>query len=151
MAKITYADKTQTGAYDSAKHNAQDDNEIKNSVNALYDVGSNLADSYCAYFVQQAEGDILPIITVLKPLNLGTIVWSRVSNGMGGFETGQFRGVLEGGFPAVKTNLKINSVFPSIINGYRVDDDSVQIDVLDLTGTPFNKMFGNLVEILISN
>lgn len=35
--KTLFADKVQTGAYDPAKWNAQDGNELKNSVNSLYD------------------------------------------------------------------------------------------------------------------
>lgn len=37
MAKIDYDNKSQTAGYDASKWNAQDANEVKESVNALYD------------------------------------------------------------------------------------------------------------------
>jgi hypothetical protein len=37
MSKITFADKSQVASYDATKVNAQDLNEIKNSVNSLYE------------------------------------------------------------------------------------------------------------------
>jgi len=45
MAKIGYNNKSQTAPYDSAKWNAQDANEVKTSVNALYDIVSGITGS----------------------------------------------------------------------------------------------------------
>lgn len=41
MAKISYNNKSQTAGYDASKWNAQDANQVKESVNALYDLLSN--------------------------------------------------------------------------------------------------------------
>jgi hypothetical protein len=73
MAAITYANKTQALAYEATKFNAQDANEIKTSVNALYDNASNVNGSlqYRVRLFQSGASAPTVQIQFLNTFNLG--------------------------------------------------------------------------------
>jgi hypothetical protein len=63
MSKIAFADKSQIGSYDATKGNAQDWNEVKDSVNALYDnPGSGIYTVLRGIVTQQ--GTSAPVLTI---------------------------------------------------------------------------------------
>lgn len=62
MSKIAYENKSQVSAYDAAKWNADDANEIKTSVNALYDSGEGIYLTYKATLTQ--TGTDAPVATI---------------------------------------------------------------------------------------
>lgn len=78
MSKVTFVDKTQTGAYDAAKWNAQDANEIKNAINAVYD-----KLPYKVYSVGLSQqGTNNPVAVEFINTTGLTFVFTRVSAGV---------------------------------------------------------------------
>lgn len=133
MAKIQYADKSQTGAYDAAEYNAQDANEVKTSVNALYDV----VGSYKSYVAVVGYNGSNFNQTIVLQNNLGgTPVWSNTG-------TGTFKLTLAGKFKRNKTvafTSGYNQFMPSTMTQSSNDDE---VEFLfykfdgGLTTTPF--------------
>ena len=55
MTKVTFTDKSQSGAYDPSKFNAQDANELKNGINAVYGNAQAISITSGAFTVNPTE------------------------------------------------------------------------------------------------
>lgn len=124
MAKINYANKSQTAPYDATKWNAQDANEVKDSVNVLYDrIGS-----YKSY-VALLSFDGTNFTTSILKNDLGAIVWSSPANA-------QIRATLAGAFVSNKTiAFCTSSAAGYIVSFGRQSDDFVRFIFTNHDGT----------------
>ena len=150
MAKINYESKSQTAPYDTSKWNAQDANEIKESVNYLYDNPTTPSLGYKSYVCLLSYNPIGEDITIKVLQNElgGDVVWTNPNNG-------QFRGTLVGAFSENKTwcICTVNTTSPRIPSMVRQSDDFVRLRLVDpegtSTGTP--AMTDTCIEIRVYN
>lgn len=93
MAKINFVNKTQIAVYDAAKWNAQDANEVKTSVNDLYDdgLGQSVTSTFRIVTNNGIGGDQPPSIEEVGTNLIGVFTGQKLP----GFTTGLSRLVLD--------------------------------------------------------
>lgn len=145
MAKIGFEDKvsvTTNGLPEKNKVTAGNINEIKSSVNDLYDITGEKV--FIANLTQSST--FSPVVSEITN-TIGAIAWTRDAEGI-------YIGVLAGAFSAVKKTIKLGSSSVSaVINYYFLDADTVKIEtkipVFGALNPSDNVLIDTLIEIKI--